>query len=35
MIISIQREKLIDPLKQIVGVSEKKQTMPYTWECLA
>ena len=28
MIISIQREKLIDPLKQIVGVSEKKQTMP-------
>ena len=28
MIISIQREKLIDPLKQMVGVSEKKQTMP-------
>ena len=28
MIISIQREKLIDPLKQMVGVSDKKQTMP-------
>ena len=28
MIISIQREKLINPLKQMVGVSEKKQTMP-------
>jgi DNA polymerase-3 subunit beta len=28
MIISIHREKLIDPLKQMVGVSEKKQTMP-------
>ena len=28
MIISIQREKLIDPLKQMIGVSEKKQTMP-------
>ena len=28
MIISIRREKLIDPLKQMVGVSEKKQTMP-------
>jgi DNA polymerase-3 subunit beta len=28
MIISIQREKLIEPLKQMVGVSEKKQTMP-------
>ncbi len=28
MIIKIDREKLIDPLKNIVGVSEKKQTMP-------
>ena len=28
MIISIQREKLIEPLKQMVSVSEKKQTMP-------
>jgi DNA polymerase III subunit beta len=28
MIISIQREKLINPLKQMVGVSEKKQAMP-------
>ncbi|MDA7841978.1 DNA polymerase III subunit beta [Gammaproteobacteria bacterium] len=28
MIISIQREKLINALKQMVGVSEKKQTMP-------
>jgi DNA polymerase-3 subunit beta len=28
MIISIQREKLINPLKQMIGVSEKKQTMP-------
>ena len=28
MIIKIDREKLIEPLKNIVGVSEKKQTMP-------
>ena len=28
MIIKIDREKLIDPLRNIVGVSEKKQTMP-------
>ena len=28
MIIAIEREKLITPLKQMVGVSEKKQTMP-------
>lgn len=28
MIIKINREKLIDPLRNIVGVSEKKQTMP-------
>ncbi len=28
MIIKIEREKLIEPLKNIVGVSEKKQTMP-------
>ena len=28
MIISIQREELINPLKQMIGVSEKKQTMP-------
>ncbi|MBT3549456.1 MAG: DNA polymerase III subunit beta [Gammaproteobacteria bacterium] len=28
MIINIDREKLITPLKQMVGVSEKKQTMP-------
>ena len=28
MIISIHREKLIEPLKQMVSVSEKKQTMP-------
>ena len=28
MIIKIDRDKLIEPLKYIVGVSEKKQTMP-------
>ena len=28
MIISIERESLIEPLKHMVGVSEKKQTMP-------
>ena len=28
MIISIERETLIEPLKHMVGVSEKKQTMP-------
>ena len=28
MIISIDKEKIIEPLKHIVGVSEKKQTMP-------
>jgi DNA polymerase III subunit beta len=28
MIIAIEREKLINPLRQIVSVSEKKQTMP-------
>ena len=28
MIIKIDSEKLIEPLKNIVGVSEKKQTMP-------
>ena len=28
MIISIDKEKLIEPLKHVVGVSEKKQTMP-------
>ncbi len=28
MIIKIQKEKLIEPLKNLVGVSEKKQTMP-------
>ena len=28
MIIKIQKEKLIEPLKNLVGVAEKKQTMP-------
>lgn len=28
MIIKIQKDKLIDPLKNLVGVAEKKQTMP-------
>ena len=28
MIISIDKDKLIDPLRHVVGVSEKKQTMP-------
>ena len=28
MIIKIAKELLVDPLKNIVGVSEKKQTMP-------
>ena len=28
MIISFNKEKLVEPLKNIVGVSEKKQTMP-------
>ena len=28
MIINFNKEKLVEPLKNIVGVSEKKQTMP-------
>ena len=28
MIISIDKDKLIEPLRHVVGVSEKKQTMP-------
>ncbi len=28
MIISIEKEKLIEPLRHVVGVAEKKQTMP-------
>lgn len=28
MIIKIKKEKLIDPLKNLIGVAEKKQTMP-------